>query len=260
LASFLLSGARKRGRSFAGGQPHFAKPFKVRKGGTTLTRIYFHQKLEMLHDRLLEMAGVAEQTLRFALDAQRSGDVAVCSKVRSNEVVINRSEREIDQMAFDLLAMEQPMAGDLRFILAAIKINSDLELVGNQSMAIALLAEELAQGAPCVFPVDIPRMAELAIAMLRKALAAFAGSDAALAADVLVMDDSVDDMNRQIKGVLLGCITQEPEGARAAINLLLIARSLERIADHATNMAEEVIFWVSGADVRHGAALQPHAV
>jgi phosphate transport system protein len=223
-------------------------------------RIYFHQKLEMLHDRLLEMAGVAEQTLRFALDAQRSGEIAVCSKVRSNELIINRSEREIDQMAFDLLAMEQPMARDLRFILAAIKINSDLERIGDQSMAIAILAEELAQGAPRVFPVDIPRMAELSIAMLRKALTALADSDAELAAAVLAMDDSVDDMNRQIKAVLLSCIAKEPDAARSAVNLLLIARSLERIADHATNMAEEVIFWVSGADVRHGAALQSRAV
>lgn len=224
---------------------------------STLTRICFHQKLEMLHDRLLEMAGIAEQTLRLALDAQRSGEVAMCSKVRSNELVLNRSEREIDRIAFDLLAMEQPMAGDLRFILAAIKINGDLERVGDQAMAIALLAEELAQGAPHVFPIDIPRMAELSIAMLRQALTSLADSDAVLAAKVLAMDDSVDDMNRHIKGVLLDCIAREPGCARCAINLLLIARSLERIADHATNMAEEVIFWVSGADVRHGAGLLP---
>ncbi len=224
-----------------------------------MTRISFHQKLENLRGRLLEMAGLAEQTLRLALDAQHSGDLAVCSKVRSNEAIINLSEREIDQMALDLLAMEQPMAGDLRFILAAIRINSDLERIGDQSMAIALLAEELAEGPSFVFPVDIPQMAELSIAMLRQALQALTASDAELANSVLAMDDQVDEMNRRIKGILLGCISQDPAGAHAAINLLFIARSLERIADHATNMAEDVIFWIYGADVRHGGRLHAQA-
>jgi phosphate transport system protein len=220
-----------------------------------VTRISFHQKLDRLRERLLETAGLAEQTLRFALDAQCRGELAACSKVRSNEALINTSEREIDRMALDLLAMEQPMAGDLRFILAAIKINSDLERIGDQSMAIALLAEELAEWQPCVFPVDIPRMAELSIAMLRRALQALAERNAELAQSVLAMDDQVDEMNRRAKAILLGCISQDPRGAPAAVNLLFIARSLERIADYSTNMAEDVIFWVHGADVRHGAAL-----
>lgn len=231
-----------------------------KKEVSTLTRISFHQKLEQLHARLLSMAGLAEQTLRFALAAQCGGDLAACQKVRRNEAELNRSEREIDQMAVDLLATEQPMAGDLRFILATIKINSDLERIGDQAMAIALLAEELEHGNSSGFPVDIPRMAELSIAMLRRSLQALAGSDAELASSVLAMDDSVDEMNRRFKAVLLGCIAQDPDGAHAAVNLLLIARSLERIADHATNMAEDVIFWVRGADVRHGAALEVLAI
>src|ERR1700749_4718998 len=141
-------------------------------------RISFHQKLDTLRERLLQMAGVAEQTLRFALDAHCRGDLSACAKVHLNEGIINRSEQEIDQMALDLLAMEQPMAVDLRFILAAIKINSDLERVGDQAMTIALLAEELATDQPCNFPVDIPRMAELSITMVRKALEALANRDA----------------------------------------------------------------------------------
>src|SRR5271156_7215224 len=108
-----------------------------------MTRISFHQKLDSLRERLLQMAGVAEQTLHLALDAHCRGELSACANVRLNEAIINRSEREIDQMALDLLAMEQPMAVDLRFVLAAIKINSDLERVGDQSMTIALLAEEL---------------------------------------------------------------------------------------------------------------------
>jgi phosphate transport system protein len=176
--------------------------------------------------------------------------------VRLNEAIINRSEREIDQLALDILAMEQPMAVDLRFVLAAIKINSDLERVGDQSMTIALLAEELAGSQPCDFPVDIPRMADLSMTMVRKALQALTDRDAELAASVLVMDDAVDEMNRRAKNVLLDCIARDSSAARSAVNLLFIARSLERIADHATNMAEDVIFWLRGADVRHGNVLQ----
>ena len=220
-----------------------------------MTRISFHQKLENLRERLLQMAGVAEQTLSFALDAHCRGELSACANVRLNEVIINRSEREIDQMALDLLAMEQPMAVDLRFVLAAIKINSDLERVGDQSMAIALLAEELA-GSPCNFPIDIPRMAELSMTMVRKALQALTERDAELAASVLAMDDAVDEMNRRAKAVLLECIAQDSSAASSAVNLLFISRSLERIADHATNMAEDVIFWLRGADVRHGNVFQ----
>jgi phosphate transport system protein len=220
-----------------------------------MTRISFHQKLENLRERLLQMAGVAEQTLAFALDAHCRGDLSACSKVRINEAIINCSEREIDQMALDLLAMEQPMAVDLRFVLAAIKINSDLERVGDQSMTIALLAEELAGNQPCDFPVDIPRMAELSMAMVRKALQSLTDRDAELATSVLALDDAVDEMNRRAKSVLLDCIAKDSTAAQSAINLLFISRSLERIADHATNMAEDVIFWLRGADVRHGHAL-----
>ncbi len=221
-----------------------------------MTRISFHQKLDHLRERLLQMAGVAEQTLKFALDAHCQGELSACDTVRLNEAIINRSEREIDQLALDILAMEQPMAVDLRFVLAAIKINSDLERVGDQSLTIALLAEELAGSRPCDFPVDIPRMADLSMTMVRKALQALTDRDAELAARVLVMDDAVDEMNRRAKTVLLDCIARDSSAARSAVNLLFIARSLERIADHATNMAEDVIFWVRGADVRHGNVLQ----
>ena len=223
-----------------------------------MTRISFHKKLESLRERLLQMAGVAEQTLHLALDAHCRGELSACASVRLNEAIINRSEREIDQMALDILAMEQPMAVDLRFILAAIKINSDLERVGDQSMTIALLAEELAGTNPCEFPVDIPHMAELSMTMVRKALQALAERDAQLATSVLAMDDAVDEMNRRAKAVLLECLAKDSSAAKSAINLLFIARSLERIADHATNMAEDVIFWVCGADVRHGNMMQIH--
>jgi phosphate transport system protein len=127
-------------------------------------------------------------------------------------------------------------------------------------MTIALLAEELAGSRPCEFPIDIPRMAELSMAMVRKALQALNERDAELATSVLAMDDAVDEMNRRAKAVLLECIQKDSSAAQSAVNLLFISRSLERIADHATNMAEDVIFWVSGSDVRHGYALQSHSL
>src|SRR6201994_2191837 len=202
-----------------------------------MTRISFHQKLDHLRERLLQMAGVAEQTVSLAMDAYCRGEMNACDAVRLNEAIINRSEREVDQMALDLLAMEQPMAVDLRFILAAIKINADLERVGDQAMTIALLAEELAESQPCDFPIDIPRMAELSMAMVRKALQALSDRDAELAASVLAMDDAVDEMNRRAKTVLLDCIAKDSSAAQSAVNLLFIARSLERFAAHPTNMA-----------------------
>ena len=219
-------------------------------------RVKFHQNLDDLKEKLLIMAGMAEQAITRSIEAYRTRDFSICELVFQTEPSINRLEREIDQMALDLLAMEQPMAIDLRFILAVIRINADLERVGDQSMTIALLAEELAGSQPCEFPIDIPRMAELSMTMVRKALQALNERDAELATSVLAMDDAVDEMNRRAKAVLLECIQKDSSAARSAVNLLFISRSLERIADHATNMAEDVIFWVRGADVRHGYALQ----
>ena len=216
-----------------------------------MTRISFHQKLESLRERLLQMAGVAEQTLSLALDAHCRGELSACASVRLNEAIINRSEREIDQMALDLLAMEQPMAIDLRFILAVIKINADLERVGDQAVSISDRVRDL-QAFPVIdLPVDIPRMASLASAMVRKALQGFIEADAEMATSVLTMDDSVDKLNDAAFFALSNLIKEQPRYTPQALHALMIARNLERVGDHATNIAEDVIFWVRGADVRH---------
>jgi phosphate transport system protein len=150
-------------------------------------------------------------------------------------------------MALDLLAMEQPMAIDLRFILAVIKINADLERVGDQAVSISDRVRDL-QAFPVVdLPVDIPRMASLASAMVRKALQAFIEADAELATSVLTMDDNVDTAFFALSNL----IKEQPHYTPQALHALMIARNLERVADHATNIAEDVIFWVRGADVRH---------
>lgn len=218
-------------------------------------RIKFQQNLDDLKERLLVMAGLAEQAIQRSIDAYRTRDLAVCEQVFRGEPAINRLEREIDQMALDLLAMEQPMAIDLRFILSVIRINADLERVGDQAVNIAVRVKEMGAFANIDLPVDIPRLASLASAMVQKALAAFIEADAEMAVSVLKMDDQVDEMNDSAFYSLSSLIKQTPELTPQALNALIIARNLERVGDHATNIAEDVIFWVRGADVRHNSLL-----
>jgi phosphate transport system protein len=216
-----------------------------------MTRIRFHRKLDDLKERLLVMAGMAEQAIQRAVEAYRVRDISLCDLVVRSEMSINSFEREIDQMALDLLAMEQPMAIDLRFILAVIKINADLERVGDQAVSIADRVRDL-QAFPVIdLPVDIPRMASLASAMVRKALQGFIEADAEMATSVLTMDDSVDKLNDAAFFALSSLIKEKPHYTPQALHALMIARNLERVGDHATNIAEDVIFWVRGADVRH---------
>src|ERR1700751_2602431 len=152
-------------------------------------RIRFHQSLDDLKEKLLVMAGMAEQAIQRAIEAYRTRDTSIWHLVMPGELGINKLEREIDQMALDLLAMEQPMAIDLRFILAVIKINADLERVGDQAVNIAVRVREMGAFANFDLPVDIPKLAELSSAMVRKALQAFIEADAELAQSVLLLDD-----------------------------------------------------------------------
>ena len=216
-----------------------------------MTRTRFHQNLDDLKEKLLVMAGMAEQATQRAIEAYRVGDVSICDLVTRSEPAINRMERDIDQMALDLLAMEQPMAIDLRFILSVIKINADLERVGDQAGNIAERVHDLQSLPQVELPVDIPKLATLAATMVRNALQAFIDADPAMAEKVLLMDDEVDEMNRAIFRTLTRCIQDRPEHSQQALDVLIIARNLERVGDHATNIAEDVIFWVRGADVRH---------
>src|ERR1700742_5095737 len=162
-----------------------------------MTRIRFHRKLDDLKERLLVMAGMAEQAIQRAVEAYRVRDISLCDLVVRSEISINSFEREIDQMALDLLAREQPMAVDLRFILAVLRINADLERVGDQAVNIAARARDISsQNNSVDLPVDIPKLANLASAMVRKSLQSFIEEDATMANTVLTMDDEVDAMNR----------------------------------------------------------------
>jgi phosphate transport system protein len=216
-----------------------------------MTRIRFQRSLEDLKEQLLVMAGLAEQAIQRAIEAYRVRDLSICDLVARSEIAINRLERDIDQAALDLLAMEQPMAIDLRFILAVIKINADLERVGDAAKSISERVRSMEQMAVVELPVDIPRMASLAADMVRKSLQSFIEADAEMARSVLSMDDAVDAMNRGAYKSLTRVMAEESHVAPQALNALMICRNLERVADHATNIAEDVIFWVQGADVRH---------
>jgi phosphate transport system protein len=229
-----------------------------------MTRIRFQRSLDELKENLLMMAGLAEQAIQRAIEAYRVRDLSICDLVSRSENAINRLERDIDQAALDLLAMEQPMAIDLRFILSVIKINADLERVGDAAKSISDRVRNMEQMAVADLPVDIPRMATLSAEMVRKSLQAFIEADADIARNVLTMDDAVDAMNRAAYKVLTKVMEEQSHIAPQALNALMICRSLERVADHATNIAEDVVFWVQGADVRHHKSAtggrDPHAM
>jgi phosphate transport system protein len=222
-----------------------------------MTRTRFHQGLEELKHKLLAMGGMAEKAVDTAVESYRRRDLKLCQAVFEGEKAINAIEREIDELALDLLAMQQPMAVDLRFITAVMKINADLERVGDQAVNIAERVMNIVKLPNADLPVDVARMAVTVAGMVRRALESFLEEKAELAEAVLKMDDIVDRMDDEFYAVLVNKMHQQPEITDQALDVLLISRNLERVADHATNIAEDVIFWVKGADIRHNA---DHAV
>jgi phosphate transport system protein len=218
-----------------------------------MVRTRFQLGLDDLRGRLLRMGGLAEQAVDRARQAFIDRDLAYCQMVLEGERQINEAEREIDEAAFDLLAMQQPMAVDLRFILAVTKINSDLERVGDQAVNIVERVMDMVEMPTADLPVDIPRMAAAVSAMVRRALESFIEGKVELAQAVLEMDNVIDRMRDEAFIQLVRTMNDRPDIVRQALDALLVARNLERVADHATNIAEDVIFWVQGSDVRHNA-------
>ncbi|MGA2673007.1 MAG: phosphate signaling complex protein PhoU [Terracidiphilus sp.] len=216
-----------------------------------MPRIHFQQQLAELKDKLLAMAALAQQAVESAVDAYLQRDRGLCKYVKQNETAINTAQRELDEMAYELLAKEQPMAIDLRFILAVIKINGDLERIGDQSMGIARRTKEILAAEEVDLPVDFAAMGEFAGRMIRSAVQALLEGDARLADSVREMDDEIDRMNRRAHADLLRLIEERPKFTQQAMNGILVSKNLERIADHASNIATDVIFWIRGADVRH---------
>ncbi len=216
-----------------------------------MPRINFQQQLVALKDKLLAMAALSQQALEFSVEAYLGRDIGLSNHVQEIEAAINAAETSVDEMAYDLLAKEQPMAIDLRFILSVIKINGDLERIGDQSTNIASRTIALGNLPSISLPVDIQTMGDKVGIMIRRAIQALLEGDSKLAESVLAMDDEIDEMNRAIQTELVSVMQQHPEVAEQSLNAIIISRNLERAADHATNIAEDVIFWIKGNDVRH---------
>lgn len=205
-----------------------------------------------LKDKLLLMGGYVEKAIEEATQGLVEGKQDRFVRVHEFEKTINQLHKEVDEDCLNLLATQSPMARDLRTILAVVKINTDLERMGDQAVNIALNAVEYLRAPPIKPLVDIPRMAEEARLMSRDALDAFVRTDLKLAEDVLSRDDIVDNLKNQIFRELMTYMISDPKRIEQALSLILIARNLERVGDHATNIAEDVIFIGTGKDVRHG--------
>jgi len=217
------------------------------------TMLHFREELEELQSKLLEMGGLVEAAIHNSVLALVDRDEDKAKEVMWNEALVNQKEIEIDELATRMLALFQPMARDLRFITAVIKINNDLERMGDLAVNITERALTLMRE-PVVKPlIDIPRIADLAESMVHRALDAFAKHDAEMARDVLLADDAVDRLRDAVYDELLSFMQEERSTINRAVSLMFIAQNLERIADHSTNIAEDVLFAVKGIDVRHHA-------
>ena len=214
---------------------------------------HFQEELDVLKSRLLEMGGLAEQRVRRAVQGLAEREHDLIESVLIGDEPINALQLKIDDRCLKLLALHQPMATDLRAVMAAVKINTDLERVGDLAVNIAEAAKRYAMHPPVKKLIDIPKMADIAQAMLRDALDSYVKRDMALARQVLHQDDSLDALKTQIFRELLSFMLKDPSTIEAALDLILVSRHLERIGDHATNVAEDVIFMVSARDVRHNA-------
>jgi len=211
----------------------------------------FDEELKSLKEKLLEMASRAEEQIGLAVRGLKDRKEDMACEVLEKEEAINRLDIEIDEMAMRLLALRQPMATDLRFITSAMKIGSDLERIGDLAVNIAERTLDLLK-VPQLKPlIDIPRMASLAQGMVRDVLNAFINGDADLAKNVCQRDDQVDQLNGQIFRELLTFMMADQTTIPRAVDLILVGRHLERIADHATNIGEDVIYMVKGKTIKH---------
>ena len=211
---------------------------------------HFEVELQTLRDRLLTMGGLAETMIHTGIKALVDRDESLVQTVLAHEEEMDLLCIEIDDRCFTQMALHQPMASDLRLLVASIKINSDLERIGDQAVSIALRARSLLNQPQLKPLIDIPRMATIVQEMVRNSLDAFVRQDPELARRVIDGDDEVDNLRDQVFRELLTYMMGDTATIPRALDLILISRNLERIADHATNIAEDVIYIVKGEDVR----------
>ena len=211
----------------------------------------FEERLDDLKQLLLKMAAKAESMIHMSIQELVQRDPAVGENLPTLEDQVNRLQIRIDDRAFKLLALQQPMAHDLRFIIAAMKISADLERIADQAINIMENTRVLLQFPELKPLIDIPRMADIASRMVHDALDAFVDRDGPKARDVVLRDDQVDALKNQLFRELLTYMLSDPKSIQVAMQLILVSRHLERIADHATNIAEDVVYMVEAKDIRH---------
>jgi phosphate transport system protein len=212
---------------------------------------HYREELGNLKETVLRMGGLVEQMTHRAIQALVERKIEMLAEVNAMETQVNQLHIDIDEICLEMIALRQPTAADLRFIAAAMKINTDMERIGDQAINICERAQFLLTVPPVKPLIDIPRMAEIAKGMLRDALDAFVNGNDALAYDTIQKDDLVDQLKDQVFRELLTYMMADPGTIPRALDLILVSRHLERIADHATNICEDVIFMVKGKDIRH---------
>ncbi len=220
--------------------------------------IHFEQELDGLKQKLLTMAGHAENSLANAIKALTDRDEALAAKVKQDDRILDTLEMEIDELAIELLA-KAPLASQLRLVTVAMKASVDLERVGDEATTIARRAAALSALPPLKPAPDLARMASLATAMLRDAVGSFVTKNTAQARLIVPRDKEVDALNKQAQQDLTALMLERPDTITRALHLMVISKSLERVADHAKNIAEEVVFLQEGCDIRHGAGSAPPA-
>jgi phosphate transport system protein len=218
---------------------------------------HFDQDLAGLKETLLTMASHAESAVSRALKALVERDEALATQVQADDSVLDRFEMELDEICIDLLALKAPVASDLRLITVAMKISQNLERVGDEATKVARRVLELIREAPLKPYVDLPRMCQLATDMLKDSLDAFVNGNTAKAEAIILRDEQVDALNKQLHSELINLMLKDPQTITRSLNLMVISKSLERIADHATNIAEEVVFLFEARDIRHSGQVTP---
>jgi phosphate transport system protein len=211
----------------------------------------YEQDLEKLREKILRMGGLCEDAIERSMEAliERNADLATATIKRDH--LINKLEVEIDEQCIELLALRQPAGSDLRLIITGLKISTDLERIGDLSVNLCERVLDLLQSPPLKPLIDLPRMARLSIAMVHDSLDAYVRRDTSLAESVCARDDEVDELNDQIFRELLTYMLENPGNISRALSLSMVARYLERIADHASNISQMVIYLVKGKDIRH---------
>jgi phosphate transport system protein len=218
-----------------------------------MTQRHFHEELETLKSHLVAMSGIAEDNVRMAVEALINRDPEQAREVVLRDDKLDELELTVDDLAINLLALQQPMARDLRFITAAMKIGNDLERVGDHAVNIAEELAFLLKAVPFPLLPELEEMARIATQMLSDALNAFVLADSTLAREVVQRDDRVDELHENNFRILLTHMMEDPRKITAGMDLFLVSGNIERIADLATNVAEEVVFFVEGRTIKHHA-------